>query len=998
MTQQPCLALSIVCIAEFLMSTPDKVLTPCPSCGAKLSVPSTAAGKKIRCPKCQTVVAITADMVNQPPEVAAPPVPVPQSAQRPDVSLSDENTYAGAPQKKHAPESLGDQATYGGKLGSDDVVIDDDMEIVDLAGRYKVEGVLGKGGMGEVLLATDTRLNRKVAIKRMLGDAAKSRTAVSRFLIEAKSIAALNHPNIVQIYDYGRAKDGPFLILEYVEGKSLLERCQKGAIPLEKAIDLTCQLCDGLGKAHDANIIHRDIKPANVLLTTDGIPKLTDFGLAKDEAADGGLSVAGAVLGTLDFMPPEQRKDAALTDARSDLWSLAATLYQMVTGKTPKIIRFKDVPQSLQDVLGKALEDEKDDRYQSAREFREALKSCLLGTPTSPVPVAELGAGECAKCRTRNDANRKFCSKCAAPLRVNCLQCSEQIPVWDNVCGDCGGKQSDLLPASVAEFASQRERAEAFRSALQFQSALELARAVAAVQDERLAEHKPWAISFIAETEAEWQRQQDSARQHFSEAKKHRDAFDYDAGIHAIESIPEPLRSAETYSYLHRLEEEKQESIALLGTIKDRVNRGDLDGLLAQVQRAVELRGDHADLQKLKMQLNEREVKLTAKLTAQRDAAYRQAAIQLESGHATEGLRLVESVQMQELRESDQLLQTKLKEIVAVEDTLTELVQRCKADGVLSADEVIEMYLAVEKYLRLNPRHQKIARMRYQLLQRMRKPEFICRASAEWLSQLEGESLSQLPLDVLSRFPVKMLAPVIAQLPVRQNSIGMQFKRLPGGVFTMGNGGDAHQVTLTNPFELGVYEVTQEQYESVMGENPSNFKGPQNPVERVSLFNAAIFCLRLSALPEEKQAGRLYRLPTEAEWEYACRAGTETKYSFGDEESLLGDYGWYGLNSGKSTHPVGQKKPNAWGLYDMYGNVWEWCSDWNGDEHDFGSVSLAFDPAVSRGGGCYDVAANCRTAYRSEYTPALRITLFGFRVALSLPSGITSPQEAEQDW
>ncbi|MCP4480219.1 MAG: protein kinase, partial [Planctomycetaceae bacterium] len=145
-------------------------------------------------------------------------------------SLGDGATFGDQPVR--GPRSLGDAATFGGGTeGSDSDVFDDEMEVVDLESRYKIESTLGKGGMGEVLLATDTRLNRKVAIKRILGSAARSKTAVSRFLTEAQSVAALNHPNIVQIYDYGRAKDGPFLIMEYVEGNSLLDRCREGAIP-----------------------------------------------------------------------------------------------------------------------------------------------------------------------------------------------------------------------------------------------------------------------------------------------------------------------------------------------------------------------------------------------------------------------------------------------------------------------------------------------------------------------------------------------------------------------------------------------------------------------------------------------------------------------------------------------------------------------------------------------------------------------------------------------
>jgi formylglycine-generating enzyme required for sulfatase activity len=162
--------------------------------------------------------------------------------------------------------------------------------------------------------------------------------------------------------------------------------------------------------------------------------------------------------------------------------------------------------------------------------------------------------------------------------------------------------------------------------------------------------------------------------------------------------------------------------------------------------------------------------------------------------------------------------------------------------------------------------------------------------------------------------------PTPVELPESADSIGMQFKLIPAGTFTMGRGNGAHEVTLTKPFKLGVHEVTQAQYEQVMGKNPSYFKGAGNPVERVSWHNAVEFCRKLSALPAEKAAGNVYRLPTEAEWEYAYRAGTTTNYSFGDDDSGLGDYawfratsGWFWANVGSVSHPVGGKKPNVWG-------------------------------------------------------------------------------------
>ncbi len=244
-----------------------------------------------------------------------------------------------------------------------------------------------------------------------------------------------------------------------------------------------------------------------------------------------------------------------------------------------------------------------------------------------------------------------------------------------------------------------------------------------------------------------------------------------------------------------------------------------------------------------------------------------------------------------------------------------------------------------------------------------------------------------------------------AQLPEFTNSIGMKFKLIPAGTLTMGDAsGDddetPHEVTLTKPFKMGVHEVTQDQYEQVMGVNPSEFKGANNPVEMVSWEEAVEFCRRLSELPAEKAAGNVYRLPTEAEWEYACRAGTTTKYSFGDDESDFGEYGWYRENSGRTTHPVGSKLPNAWGLYDMHGNVWEWCQDRYGD-YPSGSVT---DPSgatssslrllartatssslrVVRGGSWLNTADDCRSANRSRDLSSYRFSRgLGFRVVRS---------------
>jgi len=233
------------------------------------------------------------------------------------------------------------------------------------------------------------------------------------------------------------------------------------------------------------------------------------------------------------------------------------------------------------------------------------------------------------------------------------------------------------------------------------------------------------------------------------------------------------------------------------------------------------------------------------------------------------------------------------------------------------------------------------------------------------------------------------------------NTIGTKLVWIPAGKFEMGYFDNApeekpvHSVKITDGFRMGQTEVTQGQYKTVMNSQPWSGKtfaqeSAGNPAVYVSWNDAVDFCKKLS-----QKEGVTYRLPTEAEWEYACRAGTQTKYSFGDRQSLLGEYAWFTGNAykidEKYAHPVGQKKPNPWGLYGMHGNVSEWCSDRY--DADYYSKSPTADPQgsttgrsrVHRGGSWSSTPWGCRSAFRGDgISPSLLDGSVGFRIVLDL--------------
>jgi eukaryotic-like serine/threonine-protein kinase len=284
-------------------------------------------------------------------------------------------------------------------------------------GDYTIIAPLGAGGMGVVYRARDTRLKRDVAIKMLPSFVSADRDRLRRFEQEAHAVAALNHPNILAVFQMGEHQGTPYLVSEFLEGSTLREQLKRGPVPLRKALDFGAQIARGLAAAHEKGIVHRDLKPENLLITTDGRVKILDFGLAKltprawtiDSKAStvSDLTQPGVVLGTVGYMSPEQVRGGAV-DHRADIFSFGAVLYEMVTGKrafqkatppeTMSAILNEDppavsqapstAPAGLQRVIQRCLEKNPGQRFQSAADLAFALEAVSSGGSGSAVPVA----------------------------------------------------------------------------------------------------------------------------------------------------------------------------------------------------------------------------------------------------------------------------------------------------------------------------------------------------------------------------------------------------------------------------------------------------------------------------------------------------------------------------------------------------------------------------------------------------------------------------------
>jgi serine/threonine-protein kinase len=297
-------------------------------------------------------------------------------------------------------------------------------------GRYQVRGVLGKGAMGLVYDGYDAKLKRRVAIKTIQTstlDEATARHYEKRFRREVRAVARLNHPHIVQVYDFGAEGELAYIVMEYIDGRELKDYFDgKERFDLPTILRLMIELLDALDFAHEAGIIHRDVKPANVMLDSRGHAKLTDFGVARftePDAGDPDTTRVGAIIGTPSYMSPEQIQGQPL-DRRSDVFSAGVLLYQLLTGRKPfegtqwalakKIIQddplwpsaLAGVPQEYDRVLVRAMAKSPDARYPSAKRFANALRRISQGKP--PEDFEETVPMPDPRATTRNEAELEF--------------------------------------------------------------------------------------------------------------------------------------------------------------------------------------------------------------------------------------------------------------------------------------------------------------------------------------------------------------------------------------------------------------------------------------------------------------------------------------------------------------------------------------------------------------------------------------------------------------
>ena len=787
-------------------------------------------------------------------------------------------------------------------------------------GNYVVLDSIGAGGMGHVYKARHRRMKRVVALKVLPSSVTKRRDAVERFQREVEAAARLVHQNIVVAHDADEADGLHFLVMEFVEGRDLAKTVKhRGPLPAAKAIDYVLQAARGLEYAHGQGIVHRDIKPSNLVLdkSEDGSEtvKILDMGLARFEqevgpdasTAAATLTQSGQVMGTIDYLPPEQAEDTHRVDYRADVYSLGCTLFYLLTGRpvyagdtamtkmlahreapVPSLSEARqEVPEQLDQVFQKMVAKRPDDRHPSMGHVIAELEACHASLVSQVTDTLSFTQGPTGGDETGADLAQ------LAPGRKPTADDSA-LDEWLKAELPAMPTQLRTKPAKKLQLTKQQMLYSTVAGALCL--------AVLLIFTVVIVIRTPRGTILVHVNQPDAQ-------------------VSVDAGKVTLtapgDQQPVQLEVAEGEHTLKVTKggfETHTKTFTIKSGGKEVFNVNLVPLVAAKAQRA------------------------KVKPTRQRDAAAWTAILPADAPAAA---------------------------MAPFDATQGKKHQQTWADYLgLSVEQAVDLGDGVKLTLVLIP-----------------PGEFLMGSTAEEQARFLEE----------------------AQAAKDQWAIG----RIPSE-------GPQHRVRITRPFGLGRHEVTRGQFRRFVEETGYKTEAEQDgkggwgsvdgkgvedprfvwsadlgfpqtddhPVVNVSSNDATAFCQWLS-----KKQGVKYDLPTEAQWEYACRAGTTTFWHCGDSDTTLQAYVWFDVNSSGKTHPAGQLKPNAWALYDMHGNVWEWCADRYAAN--YYAQSPPNDPSgpttgshrVRRGGSWVRHAGYCRSAIRLDISPDYRHDDLGFRLA-----------------
>lgn len=355
-------------------------------------------------------------------------------------------------------------------------------------GRYEIKSELGRGGMATVYLGYDPRFRREVAIKVLPREFLHDPTFRVRFEREAQTIAALEHPAIVPVYDYGEEAGQPYLVMRYLPGGTLSTRLEQSRVSPAESIRILNCLAPALDEAHRQGIIHRDLKPDNILFDQHETPYITDFGIAKLSREGVTITTGQVIIGTPAYMSPEQARGESVIDGRSDLYALGIIVFQMLTGQlpfkantpiglvlkhitepVPNILELQpELPPGCNTVMVRALAKEPDQRYSTATALAAALAQTIALKSTSqpvgepPLQPTPLPAGRelvCPSCRLSNPVEKRYCIGCGVQLLIDCPRCYTANPIGEIFCLNCGANLGHVR-TKREELAEQRQRSQ----------------------------------------------------------------------------------------------------------------------------------------------------------------------------------------------------------------------------------------------------------------------------------------------------------------------------------------------------------------------------------------------------------------------------------------------------------------------------------------------------------------------------------------------------------